>query len=283
MGTAGCLGATWRPDKPFQRLRCIEEQTNDRRCNRQCLVGQPFQQILHPVSQRGKGVLPHHRCGALDRVHLAPQLMERRTLFLIQNSAGVRSPGTELGQSRQQLVDRAQTIRGLDREDEGQLLLILLLLDCFMLVLVVLLQAGKGGGLAAGFGGAGTGMEMMGSRQTVTFLHTATTTSDAKGRFRFEELEPGTVRIHAVREGLIPASIQVDAGREDAEIRLTPAAEAGAAPTAPSAGPDPSTGLSIPTSSRTSTGGSRRTGPSQASTPHSSPAGCARCWCTGRI
>jgi preprotein translocase subunit SecG len=38
----------------------------------------------------------------------------------------------------------------------------------------VLLQAGKGGGLAAGFGGAGTGMEMMGSRQTVTFLHTAT-------------------------------------------------------------------------------------------------------------
>ena len=53
-------------------------------------------------------------------------------------------------------------------------LLILLLLDCFMLVLVVLLQAGKGGGLAAGFGGAGTGMEMMGSRQTVTFLHTAT-------------------------------------------------------------------------------------------------------------
>jgi preprotein translocase subunit SecG len=53
-------------------------------------------------------------------------------------------------------------------------LLILLLVDCFMLVLVVLLQAGKGGGLAAGFGGAGTGMEMMGSRQTVTFLHTAT-------------------------------------------------------------------------------------------------------------
>lgn len=53
-------------------------------------------------------------------------------------------------------------------------LLILLLIDCFMLVVVVLLQAGKGGGLAAGFGGAGTGMEMMGSRQTVTFLHTAT-------------------------------------------------------------------------------------------------------------
>jgi preprotein translocase subunit SecG len=52
--------------------------------------------------------------------------------------------------------------------------LILLLVDCFMLVVVVLLQAGKGGGLAAGFGGAGTGMEMMGSRQTVTFLHTAT-------------------------------------------------------------------------------------------------------------
>jgi preprotein translocase subunit SecG len=53
-------------------------------------------------------------------------------------------------------------------------LLILLLIDCFALVLVVLLQAGKGGGLAAGFGGAGTGMEMMGSRQTATFLHTAT-------------------------------------------------------------------------------------------------------------
>ncbi|HET6637445.1 MAG TPA: preprotein translocase subunit SecG [Gemmatimonadota bacterium] len=54
------------------------------------------------------------------------------------------------------------------------ILLILLLIDCFGLVLTVLLQAGKGGGLAAGFGGAGTGMEMMGSRQTATFLHTAT-------------------------------------------------------------------------------------------------------------
>jgi len=54
------------------------------------------------------------------------------------------------------------------------ILLTLLLIDCFALVVVVLLQAGKGGGLAAGFGGAGTGMEMMGSRQTVTFLHTAT-------------------------------------------------------------------------------------------------------------
>ena len=53
-------------------------------------------------------------------------------------------------------------------------LLILLLIDCFALVVAVLLQAGKGGGLAAGFGGAGTGMEMMGSRQTATFLHTAT-------------------------------------------------------------------------------------------------------------
>ena len=53
-------------------------------------------------------------------------------------------------------------------------LLILLLIDCFALVVAVLLQAGKGGGLAAGFGGAGTGMEMMGSRQTVTFLHSAT-------------------------------------------------------------------------------------------------------------
>ncbi len=41
-------------------------------------------------------------------------------------------------------------------------------------MLVVLLQSGKGGGLAAGFGGAGTGMEMMGSRQTATFLHNAT-------------------------------------------------------------------------------------------------------------
>ncbi|HET7692751.1 MAG TPA: preprotein translocase subunit SecG [Gemmatimonadota bacterium] len=54
------------------------------------------------------------------------------------------------------------------------ILLILLLIDCFALVVAVLLQAGKGGGLAAGFGGAGTGMEMMGSRQTATFLHTAT-------------------------------------------------------------------------------------------------------------
>ena len=54
------------------------------------------------------------------------------------------------------------------------ILLILLLIDCFALVVAVLLQSGKGGGLAAGFGGAGTGMEMMGSRQTATFLHTAT-------------------------------------------------------------------------------------------------------------
>ncbi|HWC07113.1 MAG TPA: preprotein translocase subunit SecG, partial [Gemmatimonadota bacterium] len=54
------------------------------------------------------------------------------------------------------------------------ILLLLLVLDCLALILVVLLQAGKGGGLAAGFGGAGTGMEMMGSRQTATFLHNAT-------------------------------------------------------------------------------------------------------------
>lgn len=53
-------------------------------------------------------------------------------------------------------------------------LLILLVLDCVALTIVVLLQAGKGGGLAAGFGGAGTGIEMMGSRQTATFLHNAT-------------------------------------------------------------------------------------------------------------
>lgn len=53
-------------------------------------------------------------------------------------------------------------------------LLLLLVLDCLALMLVVLLQSGKGGGLAAGFGGAGTGMEMMGSRQTATFLHNAT-------------------------------------------------------------------------------------------------------------
>ncbi|MDX1622808.1 MAG: preprotein translocase subunit SecG [Gemmatimonadota bacterium] len=50
----------------------------------------------------------------------------------------------------------------------------LLVLDCFALMVVVLLQSGKGGGLAAGFGGAGTGIEMMGSRQTATFLHNAT-------------------------------------------------------------------------------------------------------------
>ena len=49
------------------------------------------------------------------------------------------------------------------------ILLILLLIDCFALVVAVLLQSGKGGGLAAGFGGAGTGMEMMGSRQTATW------------------------------------------------------------------------------------------------------------------
>ena len=52
--------------------------------------------------------------------------------------------------------------------------MLLLIVDCLALMLVVLLQSGKGGGLAAGFGGAGTGMEMMGSRQTATFLHNAT-------------------------------------------------------------------------------------------------------------
>jgi preprotein translocase subunit SecG len=54
------------------------------------------------------------------------------------------------------------------------LLLTLLLIDSFALVVVVLLQSGKGGGLAAGFGGSGTGIEMMGSRQTADFLHNAT-------------------------------------------------------------------------------------------------------------
>lgn len=54
------------------------------------------------------------------------------------------------------------------------ILLALLILDCLALMVVVLLQSGKGGGLAAGFGGAGTGIEMMGSRQTATFLHNAT-------------------------------------------------------------------------------------------------------------
>jgi len=54
------------------------------------------------------------------------------------------------------------------------ILLLILVADCLALMLVVLLQSGKGGGLAAGFGGAGTGMEMMGSRQTATFLHNAT-------------------------------------------------------------------------------------------------------------
>jgi preprotein translocase subunit SecG len=39
---------------------------------------------------------------------------------------------------------------------------------------VVLLQAGKGGGLAAGFGGSGTGFELLGGRQTATFLHQST-------------------------------------------------------------------------------------------------------------
>ncbi|CAN5221780.1 hypothetical protein BH18GEM1_BH18GEM1_00290 [soil metagenome] len=53
-------------------------------------------------------------------------------------------------------------------------LILLLVLDCVALTVVVLLQSGKGGGLAAGFGGAGTGMEMMGSRQTASFLHNAT-------------------------------------------------------------------------------------------------------------
>ena len=53
-------------------------------------------------------------------------------------------------------------------------LLLLLVFVCAGLIVVVLLQSGKGGGLAAGFGGSGTGMEMMGSRQTATFLHNAT-------------------------------------------------------------------------------------------------------------
>ena len=54
------------------------------------------------------------------------------------------------------------------------LLLVLFLATCFLLAVVVLLQAGKGGGLAAGFGGSGTGFELLGGRQTATFLHQAT-------------------------------------------------------------------------------------------------------------
>lgn len=54
------------------------------------------------------------------------------------------------------------------------ILILLLILDCLALMVVILLQSGKGGGLAAGFGGAGPGMEMMGSRQTATFLRNAT-------------------------------------------------------------------------------------------------------------
>ena len=54
------------------------------------------------------------------------------------------------------------------------LLQVLFLLVCFALAVVVLLQAGRGGGLAAGFGGSGTGFELLGGRQTATFLHQAT-------------------------------------------------------------------------------------------------------------
>lgn len=54
------------------------------------------------------------------------------------------------------------------------LLMVLFLLVCFALAVVVLLQAGKGGGLAAGFGGSGTGFEMLGGRQTATLLHQST-------------------------------------------------------------------------------------------------------------
>ncbi|HEY7461958.1 MAG TPA: preprotein translocase subunit SecG [Gemmatimonadota bacterium] len=54
-------------------------------------------------------------------------------------------------------------------------LMVLFFLVSFMLVVVVLLQSGKGGGLAAGFGGSGTGFELLGGRQTASFLHRATT------------------------------------------------------------------------------------------------------------
>jgi preprotein translocase subunit SecG len=55
------------------------------------------------------------------------------------------------------------------------LLTVMFFLICFLLVVVVLLQSGKGGGLAAGFGGSGTGFELLGGRQTATFLHRAAT------------------------------------------------------------------------------------------------------------
>jgi preprotein translocase subunit SecG len=54
------------------------------------------------------------------------------------------------------------------------ILILLFLITCFLLMVVVLLQAGKGGGLAAGFGGSGTGFELLGGRQTATFLHQGT-------------------------------------------------------------------------------------------------------------
>lgn len=54
------------------------------------------------------------------------------------------------------------------------LLMVVFLIACFCLVVCVLLQAGKGGGLAAGFGGSGTGFELLGGRQTASFLHQST-------------------------------------------------------------------------------------------------------------
>ena len=81
---------------------------------------------------------------------------------------------------------------------------VLFFLVCFLLVVVVLLQSGKGGGLAAGFGGSGTGFELLGGRQTASFLHRAT--SWLGGAFLTIAFAIALLTAHGNRPGLCAMS-----------------------------------------------------------------------------
>jgi preprotein translocase subunit SecG len=135
------------------------------------------------------------------------------------------------------------------------ILLLLLLIDCLTLIFVVLLQSGKGGGLAAGFGGAGTGMEMMGSRQTATFLHNATkwlggaflvicfaisimTVRGTRPRSLIEAETQGDVQETPAPEAGTPSDLQDILGGEPAPQTGQPAVPAGEQTGSPQPGSD---------------------------------------------
>jgi preprotein translocase subunit SecG len=121
---------------------------------------------------------------------------------------------------------------------------VLFFLTCFLLVIVVLLQSGKGGGLAAGFGGSGTGFEVLGGRQTATFLHRATTWLG--GAFLAIAFAIALLTAHGNRPGSLrdvqapPRPVQQEGGApQDLQSVVQPKSqpEAGAPASAPAGAP----------------------------------------------